>query len=158
MPGMSPIAKATLRSLALWLPILGNSARHLAILHFPFSSSGSRPGWGDFLPAVGHDFFISNVLVVCLSLLCFKVRPSRTPHWKVRSISVGAWGKIKFFLVFWLNKIKGARNFYEVVDLWCFLVPNNIIECHRVNASGNKRVCFLSAYINLTFKEKQIDL
>jgi len=64
--------------LGLWLPILRNSAQHLTIPHFPFSSSGSRPGWGDFNPQWDRYFITSNVQVVYLSLLCFKARQSRT--------------------------------------------------------------------------------
>src|SRR5659263_781967 len=32
----------------LWLPILGNYAQYCAVLHFPFSSHGSRPIQWDF--------------------------------------------------------------------------------------------------------------
>ena len=66
----------------LWLPILGNSPQHLTIPHFPFSSSGSRPRWGDFNPHWHMIFFTSNVQFVYLSLICFKARQSRTPFWK----------------------------------------------------------------------------
>src|SRR5659263_669441 len=34
----------------LWLPILGISAQYFAVLHFPFSSHGSRPMRWDFNP------------------------------------------------------------------------------------------------------------
>jgi len=43
-----------------------------------FLRQGADAG-GGFSPAVGHDFFF-GVLVVCLSLLCFKARQSRTGH------------------------------------------------------------------------------
>jgi hypothetical protein len=68
----------------VWLPILRNSAQYLTIPHFLFSSSGSRAGWGDLNPQWDMIFFISNVLVVYLSLLCFKACRQR-PRAPLRS-------------------------------------------------------------------------
>ena len=58
----------------LRLPILRSSARYLAVPHCSLSSTGSRPGRGDFSQQWDMIFFISNVLFVYLSLLCFKAR------------------------------------------------------------------------------------
>lgn len=62
----------------LWLPIRGNSTQYFAVPHCSFSSTGSRPGRGDFRQQCDMIFF-SNVLVVCFSLFCFKARQSWTP-------------------------------------------------------------------------------
>jgi hypothetical protein len=76
MTGMSPIAKATLRSLALWAVAADTrelrTAPHDAAL--PVLFIWEQTQMGGFEPAVGHTFHISNVLFVYLSLLCLKAR------------------------------------------------------------------------------------
>jgi len=59
----------------LWLPILRNSAQHLTMPHFPFSSSGSRPRWGDFNPQ--WDMFFLNLQ--CPVYLSFSFMLQGTP-------------------------------------------------------------------------------
>ena len=53
----------------LWLPILRNSVQHLTMPHFPFSSSGSRPRWGDFNPQ-WDMFFLSPMSCLFIFLSC----------------------------------------------------------------------------------------
>ncbi|MCD4845779.1 MAG: hypothetical protein K8R25_14960 [Methanosarcinales archaeon] len=79
MTGMSPIAKVTLRSLALRAVVVDTkelrTVPHATAFSVLFIQEQIR--MGGFKPAVGYDFFISNVLVVYLSLLCFKARRQR---------------------------------------------------------------------------------
>jgi hypothetical protein len=90
-PGKSPLSPDICLRFGLWLPILGNSSQHLTMPHFLFSSSGSRPGRGDFNPQWDMIFFTSNVLFIYLSLLCFKARQSRTTDFanaQIRGIEI----------------------------------------------------------------------
>jgi len=78
MAGMSPIAKATLRSLALWAVAADTrelrTALHDAALPILFIREQSQTG--GFESAVGHDFFYLQCPVYYLSLYASSHGPS----------------------------------------------------------------------------------
>ena len=79
MAGMSPIPKAPCVRMhfGLWLAILGDSAQHPMMPHFPFSSSGSRPGWKDLNLYTNTLLFIQMSYLLSFSFV-LQGMPSRT--------------------------------------------------------------------------------
>ena len=111
----------------LWLPILRNSAQHLTMLHFLFSSHGSRAVRRDFNPCI--DMLICFPMSCLFIFLFYASRHASPPPTKGRGHRWSHGRKIKIGGIVIHSSAKKSDSFS--FDL------SNSIRCHQIKSKND---------------------